>query len=125
MRRSILLACLIIVSICAVSQQSPASAAAAHPMKIKSFEADLWNCRQRGDDQGRQFGHALAVTFNGTVATVISDKNSTIKVDVPAGATTGYIEATQIRGSALSLFALHGRRGLVVHDHLSNQPEHR
>ena len=65
--------------------------------------------------KGANLGHALAVTFNGTVATVISDKNSTIKVDVPAGATTGYIGShAESGGRALSLFALHGRRGLVV-----------
>jgi hypothetical protein len=42
------------------------------------------------------------VTFNGKAATITSDTPSEIKVRVPTGAKTGYVQVTAAHGKATS-----------------------
>jgi hypothetical protein len=48
---------------------------------------------------------ASVVAFNGTPAAIFSDKAKKIVVDVPAGATTGFISVTTSVGTATSAAA--------------------
>jgi hypothetical protein len=46
---------------------------------------------------GTNLASATVVTFNGTVATIISDSAGKIDADVPGGPTTGYIQVKTSR----------------------------
>lgn len=90
MVRKIFLAGLIIVSACAVSGLA-ASASTPKP-KIKSLSPTSATIGTGVTVTGTNLAGATAVTFNGKVATVISDSATKIDVDVPAGAKTGYVD---------------------------------
>src|ERR1700677_4558297 len=102
MRRKILLAGLIIVAVCGVSAQ-PASASTPKPPTIRKFIPTSGTVGTEVTIHGSKLGHATEVTFNGTIATVISDRTALIKVDVPAGAATGRIEVETPKGTAVSV----------------------
>jgi hypothetical protein len=52
--------------------------------------------------QGGNLGGAIAVTFNGTPATISSDTAKKIVTHVPAGATSGFVTVTTSAGVATS-----------------------
>src|ERR1700689_5439473 len=100
MMRKIFLAGLIILSVCGVSGLA-ASASTSKPT-IKSVKPTSATIGTEVTISGTNLAGATAVTFNGTVATVISDSKSKVDADVPAGAKTGYIEVTTPGGTAKS-----------------------
>ena len=100
MGRKIFLAGLIIVSVCGVSVL-PASASTPMPT-ITSFSPTSATVGTEVTIKGTNLASASTVTFNGTVATVISDKASKIEAYVPAGATTGHIKVKTPGGTAKS-----------------------
>jgi uncharacterized protein (TIGR03437 family) len=51
---------------------------------------------------GKNLKGATSVTFNGVPASVQSDSNTSVKVMVPSGATTGPIAVTTPGGTATS-----------------------
>jgi alpha-tubulin suppressor-like RCC1 family protein len=101
MWRRILLAGVFIVALCSVSVL-PASASTPKPPTIKSFSPTSGTVGTEVTIHGTKLAHATKVTFNGTIATVISD-HAKIKVHVPVGATTGHIEVETPKGTAVSV----------------------
>ena len=106
MWRKILLAGLIIVSLCGVSVL-PASASTPKPT-IKSFKPKSATVGTEVTIKGTNLAGATKVTFNGAVASVISDTAKKITADVPAGATTGYIKVKTPGGTANERLQVHG-----------------
>ena len=100
MARPILLACLVVASVCGVSQL-PTSASTPTPT-IQSFSPISGNAGTKVIINGTNLAHASRVTFNGRSASIISDHAAKIKADVPRSATTGYIEVTTPGGTAKS-----------------------
>lgn len=86
MVRKILLAGLIVVSVSGV-WALPASASTPTITKFKPKSATVGTAVTI---KGTDLAGATQVTFNGTVATVVSDTATEIVADVPAGATTGH-----------------------------------
>ncbi len=100
MKRKILLAGLIIVSVCGVS---PLAASASTPKpKITSFSPTSGNAGSKVTISGTNLEYAISVTFNGKVASIISDHSTKIRVQVPGAASTGYIEVKTAGGTAKS-----------------------
>ena len=87
MRCKVLLAALIVVSVCGVSAQA-ASASTSKPT-ITSFSPGSGTVGIDLTIIGTNLTGATKVTFNGTVATVISDHSKEIEVFIPVGVTTG------------------------------------
>ena len=52
--------------------------------------------------KGTDLAHATSVTFDGTIATILSDTSRKITVEVPVGATTGRIKVKTPAGTARS-----------------------
>ena len=91
---------LIIASICGVSAMA-ASGSGPRPT-IKSLNPTAAAVGTMVTINGAALEDATRVTFNGTNASVISDTAARIKVDVPAGATTGYIKVKTSGGKERS-----------------------
>ena len=71
--------------------------------RSKASTRQLQPVGTNGDDQRHQLWQMpRRVTFNGTIASVITDTAAQIKVDVPAGADTGYIKVKTAGGKARS-----------------------
>jgi alpha-tubulin suppressor-like RCC1 family protein len=100
MGRKILLAGLIIASVCGVSAVG-ASALTPNPT-ITSFSPSSATVGTEVTIDGTHLTGATEVTFDGTVATVISDHSKEIEVYVPVGATTGHIKVRTPGGAARS-----------------------
>ncbi len=100
MGRKILLAGLIIISVCGVS--ALAASASTTVTKIKSFSPTAGAVGTEVTLKGKNLAGATEVTFNGIIATVISDTAKEIEADVPLGATTGFITVDTPAGSAES-----------------------
>src|SRR5580700_3695859 len=96
----IFLAGLIIASICGVSAAG-ASALTPKPT-ITSFSPSSATVGTEVTINGTHLKGATKVTFNGTVATVISDHSKEIEAYVPVGATTGYIKVRTPGGAVKS-----------------------
>ena len=100
MARTVLLVCLVIASVCAVSQ-FPASASTPTPT-IQSFSPASGNAGSEVTINGTNLAHANKVLFGGMNANVISDHADKIKATVPDAAETGYIKVRKSGGTAKS-----------------------
>jgi alpha-tubulin suppressor-like RCC1 family protein len=100
MKRKILLAGLIIASVCAVSPLA-ASASTPKPTIIR-ISPTSGNAGSEVTITGTNLEGAIKVTFHGKVARMTSDKPTKIKAQVPGAASTGYIEVETAGGTAKS-----------------------
>ncbi len=98
MRVKVLLAGLIVISVCGVSAL-PATASTPKPT-IASFSPTSATAGAEVTIKGTNLAGATRVTFNGMIATVISDTATKINAEVPTGATTGYITVKTPGGRA-------------------------
>ena len=100
MARTVLLVCLVIASVCTVSQ-FPASASTPTPT-IQSFSPASGNAGSEVTINGTNLAHANKVLFGGMNANAISDHADKIKATVPDTAETGYIKVRKSGGTAKS-----------------------
>jgi len=100
MKCKILLAGLIIASVCSVS---PLAASASEPKPtITSISPTSGNAGSEVTITGTNLEYVIKVTFQGKVASITSDKPTKIKAQVPGAASTGYIEVETEGGTAKS-----------------------
>jgi hypothetical protein len=98
--RKLLLAVLMIVSVCGASALS--ATASTPKTTITSVSPTSVTVGTEVTITGTNLAGATEVTFDRTIATVISDTATTIVAYVPAGATTGYIKVKTPGGTARS-----------------------
>ena len=105
MGQKILIAGLVVVSVCVVSfgNFGPSRVQAATPSTVAfSFNPKSGVVGTMVTIKGTGLADASSVTFDGTIATVLKDTSKKITVEVPVGATTGRIKVKAPAGTARS-----------------------